>query len=169
MTFTFTVRGCPRPQPRPRFIKGRVVSTASPKAKHWRLAIERTLLELIADGPTPIFTEPFTALMHFRFATANADLWGREHAVRPDVDNLQKLAADVMERAGLIANDKLMAEVTATKHWCRPGQEGVTIAVEPFSDRAILPPCLGPQEDDGVPGWMLKTEGPGAGDAEPFA
>src|SRR3546814_11105459 len=48
----FSVTGMPRPLPRPRFVRGRrmPVSIADPKAKLWKLAVERAVDEMMRNS-----------------------------------------------------------------------------------------------------------------------
>jgi Holliday junction resolvase RusA-like endonuclease len=142
-SLVFNAYGTPRPQPRPRFVGGRAVSTANPKAKLWRAAVERAVKEVVANGrrATPLFTGPVRVRCTFRFTGASS---------RADCDNLAKLVMDVMEAAGVFANDRQVVELIANKmHGC--ARAGVAVMVEDMSEEAApgsVDP-LGP-----APGWL---------------
>jgi len=155
------VHGQPRPQPRPRLIpmkggKARVVSTADPKAKLWRDAVQeafRLALEgrkewagMVDEPGASVVLTAFFRLAHRR--SANGTRSAREdkgakrhgamvaHTAKPDLDNLMKLVMDAAQDAGVFGNgadpDAKVAGVHATKVWAEPGaglMPGVCVTV----------------------------------------
>jgi len=122
---TFSVSGIPRPQPRPRFVKGRVVSAADANAKRWIVAVEA-----MAKQAKPFAGELGSALsvvLVFRFPTKAADRLGKPHTFRPDSDNLAKLVLDCMMRAGLIGDDASVSSLSIRKTWA--SDAGVDVLV----------------------------------------
>lgn len=141
-SFIISIAGTPRPQPRPRFVRGQrhPVSTADPKAKLWRLAIERGLNGVLEGRPRPIFNGAVKVTLTFSYETAIASDIGRHIQRRADVDNLSKLALDVMERAGMFKNDRQVAELEAVKLWAvMPG-----LVIEVQSLELAEPRTVGP-------------------------
>lgn len=153
--FTFRVNGTPRPQPRPRFVNGRVVSTASAKARLWRHAmmqeLERTLKLLPCRAP--LFHDPLRVVMQFTFGPCNmARLPGQAHTQRPDSDNLAKGCLDVMQQAAIYVDDSQVAELHVTKVWGH--RPGVAVIVSP----AALPraPDVA-RGDNAPPAWLTRS------------
>lgn len=114
-SLTFSVKGTPRPQPRPRLARGRVVSVADANAKRWINAVECAARLALpgkgkADGPLDV-------AMVFRMPTPKKERHGLPHTHRPDADNLAKLALDAMMRAGLIGDDSFVSFLSIRKVW----------------------------------------------------
>lgn len=132
----FSVPGTPRPQPRPRFVGGRVVSTASRGAKLWRLAVERAVrLAVLNSGRAkPLFDGAVRIGMVFTFQPPASQ--GRRvdtpHIHKPDGDNLAKLVMDVMEAEGVFKNDSQAGHLEPVKWWGRT--PGVAVIVEDCSE-----------------------------------
>lgn len=157
------VLGTPRPQPRPRFIKGRAVSTASTKARHWRGAVEREARQAIelAGLGKPMFSGPVKLTAVFTFApppSAKARL-GSRHTQTPDASNLLKLVEDALEDAGVFANDSQIAEADPQKWWGE--RPGVWLLVEPLEGEQ-RPEPVNPRKAE-APGWLTGASG-AAGD-----
>lgn len=160
--FAFHVLGTPRPQPRPRFVKGRAVSTGSDKAKLWRAEVERVCRRAVERlGEPPLFVGPVRVTLLFTFQKpvvyqASNPKRFRELAAgaqpRADVDNLAKLAMDVMERCGVFGNDRMVSILSASKVY---GDK---------SSMAVLVEALGGQESvepvsrrDAPPKWLTRS------------
>lgn len=122
-SIAFNVVGTPYAQPRPRFVRGRVISTASKGAKLWSEAIRRTIRDLAV---TPI-SGPVEVMLAFYMPTRFTDRWGTEHTMKPDVDNTAKLAIDAFTRAGVFGDDCQVSRLTAVKFWAEHGGMGATI------------------------------------------
>ena len=157
--FAFSVRGTPRPQPRPRFVRGRVVSTADAKAKLWRMAVAAVvdMAKRNFSRVAPLFTGPVRVRMVFTFEPpANcAYRLGLPHTHKPDASNLAKLIEDVMEAHGVFANDSQVSVLEPEKWWGE--RAGVLVLVEPVERRAeptaisalVRPGWLGGRASDG--------------------
>jgi Holliday junction resolvase RusA-like endonuclease len=122
-----TVHGHPRPQPRPRFINGRVVSTADQNAKLWRAAVMTAAGRLHGMAQIPVKV-PTKFSMAFVFPTDKAARHGKPHAQVPDLDNLAKLILDAMQDAGVLENDSLVSSLELSKSWGPKG--GVMVLIE---------------------------------------
>lgn len=158
-TFTFSVAGTPRPQPRPRFVKGRVVSTADPKAKLWRLAVERAVEHALAlrGDPLPLFRGAIRLRCIFTFAppASAAHRISHPHTQKPDASNLLKLVEDVMEDCGVFANDSKIARPEPEKWWGR--NPGVVVMVETMDDERRAEPVSAASVSP--PSWLLAGLG----------
>ena len=140
------VQGTPRPQPRPRFVKGRTVSCADKNARAWIASVEARAREALqATGPVQ---GPAAVRLAFRLPTKDQARIGRAHLATPDVDNLAKLALDCFQRAGLLANDSAVWKLEITKAWSSPGLAGMT--AELFQE---LP---GPVQEHTWPDWLSR-------------
>lgn len=140
----FEVSGTPRPQPRPRFVGGRVISTVSPGVKVWRALMRRAILKAM-DGLSP-FGGPVSLEAEFRFrAPANAlDRIGKPHTQRPDGDNLVKAMMDEMQAAGVFGDDSTVASLTVSKRWS--ANPGCGVCVREVEN--------GPGVHAETPGWL---------------
>lgn len=153
---TFTVHGTPRPQQRPRKVRGRFVSTTNPKLKLWRDAIERACRAALANrgDPLPLFGRgvAVSVSMRFTFAAPSSDpaRFGTDHTQKPDKDNLEKAVLDVLELCRVFVNDSQVSRGPVSKVWgVRPG-----LSVEIAPAVAASAP---PERDalaGGLPGWL---------------
>jgi Holliday junction resolvase RusA-like endonuclease len=160
----FRVVGTPRPQPRPRFNRntGRVVSTGSDKAKLWRAEVERVCRAAVERlGAAPLFVEPVRVTILFTFnrtkITPGMMPSRKRHlsAEKPpigDVDNLAKLAMDVMERSGVFGNDRLVSVLSATKVW--GDQSSMAVMVEPLGAAESVEPEI---RHNPLPKWLKRS------------
>jgi Holliday junction resolvase RusA-like endonuclease len=139
------IRGTPRPQPRPRFVNGRVISTANKHAKLWRQMIAAECNGWKIMGGKPM-SGPLYVGMIFQMPTKDCDRWEMPHTARPDADNLAKGVLDQMERNGLFSNDSRVAHLDVSKVWGRDGC--VVIRIAPFADRFRAPPLVLREPDD---------------------
>lgn len=124
------VYGTPRPQPRPRFVNGRVVSTASKSVKLWRALLFHEFRNL--HRGMPAIVDPVRVDLIFSLKSKQ-DRWGKPHAIRPDIDNLSKLALDILKKAGVLADDCLVTCGETRKSWARYG--GVEVVIKPADSR----------------------------------
>ena len=140
----FSAQGTPRPQPRPRLVRGRVVSVADANAKRWIVLVERAArLALDAHG---LAGGPLDVTMVFRMPTKAKDRWGKPHTFRPDADNLAKLALDAMMRAGLLKDDSSVSSLVIKKTWSKEAGADFVISVD-----SSVAPCAPHIEP---PGWV---------------
>lgn len=157
----YRVAGIPRAMPRPRFVgKGVVSIPKGGKADNWLRAMRLGLRSLYAvtwgpehgplavDGmPAWIRTAAVEVEIVFEFpltvATAKGVRRSRKakpgdvHTDKPDVDNLAKLALDVMQHEGIIEDDRRIARITASKRWAKSG--GMTVQVKPAVEGLASP------------------------------
>lgn len=138
--------GTPRPQPRPRFAAGRVISTADKNARLWISAVERACKQAleITGGrqalPGLLGTDALSVKMQFRFSfqkvagrkPKRGRQTGSPHVSRPDADNLAKLVLDCLTRQGVITDDALVSSLTVDKVWSDLEHAGVTVWVQPY-------------------------------------
>jgi Holliday junction resolvase RusA-like endonuclease len=143
----FEVSGTPRPQPRPRFVKGRVISTADPKAKLWRLMVKRAVSQAM-DG-REAFAGAVKLSVVFRFRPSSLVRVGQAHTQKPDADNLLKLVQDVMEECGVFRNDSQIAHAEPVKLWAH--EAGMGVVVEEF---VAEEEAMGAEGLAGAPGWL---------------
>jgi len=114
------VDGIPRPQPRPRFVRGRVISCADANAKRWISAVEAKAREL-RHQDAPLKGGLFVGL-NFTFPAGKAHQDGEAHTARPDADNLAKLILDCLMRAGMIGDDAIVSQLLIKKSYgAKPG------------------------------------------------
>lgn len=128
------VDGVPRPQPRPRFVNGRVVSTASKNAQVWRNRVMAALLE--ARKGAEAIDRPVFLMLQAMFSTKDKKRWGKPHAIRPDTDNCLKLLMDAMVKAGTVKDDSLIYGFAGAKFWAE--RDGMEIVLLEPSERAIV-------------------------------
>lgn len=133
-----SVHGVPRPQPRPRFVKGVAVSTANKKVGLWREGVRRAVREAVERAGWRVQGDRGLDLaMTFRMPPSEGvkgkgKVAGAPATTRPDADNLAKLVMDMMQEAGAFGHgndpDALVTSLTVRKLWA--GGEyppGVTI------------------------------------------
>lgn len=153
---TFTVHGTPRPKSRPRFVRGRVISTANPHEKLWKKAVERAALAAVMyrGDPAPVFRSAVRVRMVFYFEPSGSrgELVGQPHTHKPDTDNIAKLVLDAMVRMKVLADDSLVADQPVEKWWGE--RAGVVVIAEPIDVSAAQPP--GSAEPD-APGWLAAS------------
>lgn len=122
-TFSMWVAGTPRPQPRPRFVKGRVISTVDAGTKAWQHAI-RSMAYMMRGEP---ITGAVRCRLRFDMPIKDAKRHGQPHTGRPDVDNLAKLVMDQLTAAGIWGDDAKVASLECHKVYAAKGGVGVEI------------------------------------------
>lgn len=122
-SFALWVSGTPRPQARPRFVNGRVISTVDAGTKAWQQAI-RSAAYLTRGDP---IHGPVSLALVFRMPIKDAKRWGMPHTGRPDVDNLAKLVMDQLTAAGVWADDAKVARLDCSKLYAEKGGVGIEI------------------------------------------
>ena len=121
----FHVAGTPRPQSRPRFVRGRVVSSPSRLLKLWRTLMQAAFINgRPVNGP---ICEPVIVNMIAMFPHKDSKKWGTPHAVRPDKDNVEKAVLDCLVRAGVLKDDSLVCGGSFTKIWAERGALDVQV------------------------------------------
>ena len=139
------IEGTPRPQPRPRFVGGRVVSTADANAKRWKDLVMKAG-KMAADAHGVIASPAVAVVMRFDMPTPKADRHGLPHTFRPDADNLAKLALDAVMSAGLLKDDAAVSTLVVTKTWAGKGGLVMTLHLD---DRVPSP-----VPSDRFPDWI---------------
>ena len=117
------IDGKPRPQPRPRFVGGRVVSTVSKGVKVWRNRLVAAFLA--ARKGQPMIERPVFLMLQPMWSTPDKTRWGKPHAIRPDFDNVAKLAMDCLVDAGTIKDDSLIYGAAIAKLWAE--RDGMSV------------------------------------------
>lgn len=167
--------GRPRPQPRPRFANGRVISNVDANAKLWTACVDRGLKQasdivggregvrcLVGSGPVTVrlqFRMPFDPLA--TPSRRKGKTVGGPHAMKPDTDNLAKLVLDRLTRASYFEDDASVASLVIDKVWSRIEDQGVTIWVTPYEP--VFSPSGGPEragyapDADPTPPEWVKT------------
>lgn len=143
MKVILIVKGHPRPQPRPRFIKGRVVSCADPLAAAWKARIKAAASQVNLELPKG----PLSCSIWFRMPTKDQARAEKPHTQVPDLDNLAKLVLDAIQDTGLLVNDSQVARLNLDKTWAPLDHAGVMVELEtwePSDQRADMP----------KPGWL---------------
>lgn len=135
----FTVHGRPHPQPRPRFVDGRVVSTADRKTAAWKALVVRAAREALANSGGQRLAGAVRLEVEFRFKppAKNADRIGKPHTQKPDADNLAKLVMDALTAARVFGDDALVAETVVRKVWHAAGGCVVDVAEKTIQNRAV--------------------------------
>ena len=153
---TITLKGTPRPQPRPRFVGGRVVSTASPKSRAFARALERAAREAVenfggADAVREAFAGPGLSLwLLASFNTKDVSRHGKPHTGRVDGDNIAKLASDCLMRAGALGgDDSRIVEWNVRKVWGASGFLSVTVRPINTTSQPTRPTAM-----DLPPDWL---------------
>jgi Holliday junction resolvase RusA-like endonuclease len=124
--FDVVCLGTPRPKARPRFVKGRVVSTVGDHELLWRGTLEKEIRHAWSTSKKP-FDCALIVDASFYFEAKKADRLGLPHTQRPDKDNLEKLCLDVLKKERVIKDDALVVGGETTKEWQMNG--GAVIAV----------------------------------------
>jgi Holliday junction resolvase RusA-like endonuclease len=129
------IEGTPRPQPRPRLCRGRVVSTADANARRWKDSIQAAG-KMAAEARGMVEAGAVAVVMRFDMPTPKAGRHGLPHTFRPDADNLAKLALDAVMDAGLLKDDAAVSTLVVTKTWAAKGGLVMTLHAD---DRKVSP------------------------------
>lgn len=122
--FELIVLGTPRPKSRPRFVKGRVVSTTGTHESLWKSHLQSEIRKV---RPLKPYDGALMVDASFYFEAKDSDRLGEPHTFKPDKDNLEKLCLDVLKGDKVITDDCRVAGGEVTKEWQMRG--GVVIAV----------------------------------------
>ena len=121
------VDGHPRSLPRARHVRGRrrPVAIMDRKAKLWAGLVEREAgraLDTVPENERGWLSGPLEMRIDFNMPTDKQDRWGCLHTSKPDKDNLEKMVADCLERAGVLpGGDQVIASGETRKLWARQG------------------------------------------------
>jgi Holliday junction resolvase RusA-like endonuclease len=118
------VSGTPRPQPRPRFVRGRVVSTGSRLTKLWRVIM---MASFVRERPQEPIDQAVRIDVLFMMPTKDKRRWGKPHTCRPDKDNLEKPVLDCLVKAKVLKDDSLAYTGEPLKVWAERGGIDVRI------------------------------------------
>lgn len=136
-----TARGHPRPQPRPRFAYGRVISTVGALPKEWRKTVGAAVKRDMRR--TPEWTSGCRLELIFVMPTPDKRRHGKAHLIRPDSDNLAKLIMDVLEERGALPRgDADVCDLRVQKVWGSAEQAGVFIKLAPAAATYEIPISL---------------------------
>lgn len=155
-TLQVYVKGTPRPQPRPRFVNGKVVSTASKPAKAYRAVVLAACKSVYAQcdqikGPVNLSLQ-----LYFKCGK-HLDRIGKPHTSRPDWDNCVKLWQDCAQKAGLIEDDSKVYLGSASKVWASEAGALLTLIALPDG------PVTGQDDDDDLGVCKAQRETFGSG------
>lgn len=155
-SFTFSCFGTPRPKSRPRFIRGKTVSTANPHEKLWKKGVERACLAAVLwnSDHLPIFRGPVRVRMVFTFEPPLPERAriGTPHTLKPDADNISKLVLDAMVKTKVLADDSLVAALPVEKWWGE--RAGVVVIAEPMDGQPAQAPSAA---EPGCPDWLATN------------
>lgn len=140
------VKGTPRPQPRPRFVKGRAVSCADLNARRWIAQVELEARRALQANQE--LKGALAVRLAFRMPTKDKTRTGQAHLATPDADNLAKLALDCFQRAGLLANDSAVWRLEITKAWSSPADSGLDAELSQETPGALQGPAW--------PDWLAR-------------
>ena len=143
MKVEFSVRGDPRPQPRPRAFLRPNAKFASminpPLAEQWKLLVYGAAEQFVPPTPMP---GPVTIALDFVFARPKIHFGSGKnsgtqkasapfhHLKRPDLDNLAKAVKDLLTNMRMWADDSVVVSMSATKKWGIVGGMHVIIIQE---------------------------------------
>ena len=130
------VDGRPRPQPRPRFINGRVISNANAHAKLWKDRLV-TAFQGARAGAARV-ERPVFLMSQAMFSTPDRSRWGHPHAFLPDKDNVEKLVMDALVSAGTIKDDSLIYGGEIVKLWAE--RDGMLVSLLEPGERVPADP-----------------------------
>lgn len=125
------VAGTPKPQPRPRFVGGRAVSTLDAKTNAWKGQIRASVTQARSRSESAFarfgFGTPIELNLVFSF---ESERHTGLHTHKPDADNLAKLVMDALVDAkAWEGDDSRVAVLYCRKQWCAPGEGGVAIEI----------------------------------------
>lgn len=127
MTTCFVVSGVPAPKGSR--ISGRrkdgsvFTRPASKNEKAWTEAVAEK-----AEETEQALEPPYS--VELQFAMPKPKKPSHEHPTRGDIDKLARAVLDGLTQGGLIVDDRHVTELTTSKFWALPGDEGVSVSVE---------------------------------------
>lgn len=95
---------------------------ASPREKSW---VEAVALIARSQGKLP---PPYS--VELQFAMPRPQKPSHDHPTRGDIDKLARAVLDGLTQGGLIVDDRHVTELTTSKFWALPGDQGVSVSVE---------------------------------------
>ena len=161
MIVKVVVAGEPHSQPRPRFVRGRVISNISPAVSRWQLEVEtacRAALCAIAGRITQGMA--LRVDVTFYFGTKKSERWGKPHTMKPDRDNCDKLILDEATKAGLFGGDDCRVSAgMIRKYWVNPQGQGAVIEIYEDTSTADINGVEQRELPFEKPGWLISAEG----------
>jgi Holliday junction resolvase RusA-like endonuclease len=119
----------PRPASRPRVTRYGTYSKDTPHQKEFNSMYE------LPEGFVP-FTEPVHVEMIFIIPVPKsyskkkkAELIGKYHTQKPDIDNLAKFAMDAISTKGVWSDDSIVACTSIKKIWGNVGRVYINISI----------------------------------------
>lgn len=109
--------------------------------------------------------------LRFVFSTPCRERWGRAHTMRPDADNLAKLALDALSAAGCLGDDAKAARLDVSKEWGEAAGMGAELRAfygerEPGNPDPPGRPDWFEDNSDGLPDWLRAAAGPSLGEID---
>ena len=111
------------------------MSTADANARRWQDEVLKGAR--IAFDAHGAMAGPLSVFMTFAMPTKDKDRHGLPHAFVPDVDNLAKLALDVVVKSGLIPDDRAVSTMVVRKTWAEVA--GMVMTITPDQREANEP------------------------------
>lgn len=113
--------------------------TGRAKLSAWRDAVRAKAREWVEENSASPLAEPVEVAVVFRFAPTKSDPHRTRHQTKPDIDKILRATFDALKLGGLIADDALIFQVTATKLYAVPGETiGATITIWPHGHLEAL-------------------------------
>lgn len=145
-TILLRILGVPHAQPRPRWIRGKMVSCIDKKTQHWADAVRKKGYETKCQCEEYLHTfkdAPLDIELGFLLPTDKEELLGEYHAQKPDIDNLVKLVLDQLfaKKGKYLFNcgDERVARITAWKKWAKPDRAGVVVVIKRLYPKDLTP------------------------------
>lgn len=109
----------------------------------WREAVRKACRDHLEANPARPLAEPVRVEIHFRFPPTASDPYRFWHASTPDIDKTIRSTFDSLVHGGLLADDRFVCDVRATKTYVSPwrdehGREvaiGCDLIVEPLGEQ----------------------------------
>lgn len=132
---TITVYGLPAPKGSKKAVGRRkngstILVESSAKVKPWAEAVKWAAIQHDFGA---MITGPVTVEVDFYFPHPKTGKRRAWHAVKPDIDKLQRSTFDALKDAGVFEDDSRIVAVLARKHWAdsnSPVPAGAVIKVE---------------------------------------
>jgi crossover junction endodeoxyribonuclease RusA len=127
VTIHLAVVGIPAPQgSKTRMPNGALLEAGSATGRarlvEWRRAVTDQARHWLTAHPANPLAEPVDITLTFRFPATASNPYRHYHCVTPDIDKIVRATLDALTHSGLLADDRYVARLTATKTFCEPGQ-----------------------------------------------
>lgn len=154
------VPGHPRPQPRHRAVKGKIIAVIDRRVEAWQESVRRATLSAISDfgreeiAETAFWSKRGALLMKviFKMPHKQPSMWGQLHISgnKADLDNLEKLVMDEIAgkvKSPLPGNDSRICHKEGLKVWCRPREAGCVVTLQEITAAAALARFMQPMPE----------------------